>query len=58
MTEQGVEIPDVREDYCPVWSPGGWHCCLPKGHDRNHIGTTRDFGTLYQWPQEPVAATS
>jgi hypothetical protein len=45
--EPGVKQADPG---CTARSPGGWWCCLPINHDGNHIGTTQDFGTLYQWP--------
>ena len=41
-----------QDEYCPARSRGGWHCCLPLGHDGNHIGTTEHYGSLYQWRQE------
>ena len=40
------------EPGCDARSPGGWFCTLPAGHDGNHIGTTQDFGLLYQWLQD------
>ena len=50
--EPGVTSADGPE--CPAVSPGGWACCLPLGHDGNHVGTTQDYGKLYQWAPAPV----
>ena len=50
-TEPGITAPEKGNE-CPGRSPGGWHCCLPAGHEGNHIGTTQDFGTLHQWATE------
>jgi hypothetical protein len=52
MVENGTHAAE-HENACPARSPGGWHCCIPIGHDGNHIGVTEDFGTLYQWAPEP-----
>lgn len=57
MAEPGISD-DFEADPCDALSPGGWHCCLPKGHDHNHIGTTQGWGKLYQWPQVSPEATS
>jgi hypothetical protein len=48
--ESGVTHPG-KDKTCPARSPGGWYCCLPANHHMNHVGTTADYGTLYQWPQ-------
>lgn len=56
MAEPGVKSPRGDDLVCQAMSPGGWSCCLPPGHDRNHIGTTADYGTLYQWPQDEATA--
>jgi hypothetical protein len=51
LLEHGVRAP-IDGNACDAKSEGGWYCCLPRDHDRNHIATTSDYGLLYQWPPE------